>query len=96
MRRNRKLNEALLAGPVLGASRLLQERNMSYCRFENTYKDLQDCYDNWYGDDAYPEDDYEARDKDLSSTEANYRKRLYELCLEIVDTYGDDYDEGNF
>jgi hypothetical protein len=41
--------------------------NMSYCRFENTYHDLNDCYRN-------------IDDTDLSETEARFRKRLIELC----------------
>lgn len=46
--------------------------NMSYCRFENTYQDLLDCYHN-------------IDDTDLSETEARYRKKLIELCQLITD-----------
>ena len=49
--------------------------NMSYCRFENTYKDLQDCFNNF--------DD----DEDLSKREASFRIRLFQLCQDIVKTY---------
>ena len=52
--------------------------NMSYCRFENTLPDLQDCYDNW---DDNP---------DLSSHEKKAKARLLSLCKEIVEDYGDD------
>ena len=45
--------------------------NMSYCRFENTYNDLQDCFDNMHNE--------------LSESEDEYRKMLIELCQEIVD-----------
>ncbi len=43
--------------------------NMSYVRFENTYGDLQDCY--------------EAMDKDLSESEKKYRTKLIKLCSRI-------------
>ena len=45
--------------------------NMSYCRFENTYSDLEDCYHNWSGA--------------KSESEKRYRKWMLELCLKIVD-----------
>jgi len=48
--------------------------NMSYCRFENTYDDLRDCFHNW--------------DDDLSESEEDYRKRMIQLCEEIVAIYG--------
>lgn len=60
--------------------------NMSYCRFENTYKDLQDCF--------------EALDNmEISSeNEKYYAKKLLKLCGEISDQYEianmkDDYEE---
>ena len=52
--------------------------NMSYCRFENTYQDLQDCYDHM-------------DDEDLGGTELKYKNKLIELCTEISNaTYFDD------
>ncbi len=48
--------------------------NMSYCRFENTFKDLQDCYDNMDVDK-------------LSESEIKYKEKLIELCSEIHDNY---------
>jgi hypothetical protein len=45
--------------------------NMSYARFENTYSDLQDCY--------------EAMDDELSETEQNYRTKLIKLCSIITE-----------
>ena len=50
--------------------------NMSYCRFENTYRDLMDCYDNMENPIS-------------SNEEINYRKQLIKLCQEIVDQYAD-------
>ena len=53
--------------------------NMSYCRFENTSKDLQDCYDS-------------LTDKgmdDLSESERKCCKELISLCADIVDEFSD-------
>jgi len=46
--------------------------NMSYCRFENTYHDLKDCYKN-------------IDDQALSETEERYRQKLIDLCKEITE-----------
>ena len=51
--------------------------NMSYCRFENTYKDLLDCYRNI--DDA-----------DLSEDEKYYRDKLIQLAQKIYSENTDD------
>lgn len=45
--------------------------NMSYCRFENTYHDLRDCFRHW----NQPEND----------DEKSYKKELLKLCKEIVE-----------
>jgi len=47
--------------------------NMSYCRFENTYRDLVDCYTNM--------------EDELSESEYKYRERLIKLCKDLVDAY---------
>jgi hypothetical protein len=47
--------------------------NMSYCRFENTYNDLYDCYNNI--------------NDQLSDEEHSYRQRLVEMCQSIIDEY---------
>ena len=53
--------------------------NMSYCRFENTLSDLQDCYD------ALGEmGDYE---KELSESEAEAATGMIRLCRRIADDY---------
>ena len=62
--------------------------NMSYCRFENTYGDLQDCY-NALGNKSLDE---------LSKTEKKYAKELIKMCRDIADdfldeVYDDDSDE---
>lgn len=54
--------------------------NMSYCRFENTVGDLQDCYD------AMDE-------RDLSESEAKARRRLIALCVDIACDYGDEVNK---
>ena len=46
--------------------------NMSYVRFENTFRDLKDCWDNF-------------DDNDLSERETSYRKKLVELCVKIAE-----------
>lgn len=54
--------------------------NMSYCKFENTYNDLRDVYD-----------DFETASNE---TEKKYRKLMLKLCKQIVEEYGDvDFDE---
>lgn len=50
--------------------------NMSYCKLENTYNDLKDCYLNI--------------DDELSESEENYRKKLIKLCKEIAGYYEDE------
>lgn len=45
--------------------------NMGYCRFENTYKDLSDCWINW--------------DSDLSTEEAEAKEKMLELCKKIAE-----------
>lgn len=54
--------------------------NMSYCRMENTYIDLRDCYENW--------------DRSESDSEIKYRDKILKLCKDIVDGY-DVEEDGN-
>lgn len=49
--------------------------NMSYCRFQNTLRALQECKMNWGSDDG----------ETLSPAELNARQQLIELCTEITD-----------
>jgi len=53
--------------------------NMSYCRFENTYRDLQDCYHNV--------------NKSLSKDEAYYREKLLRNCEDILSEYDPELEE---
>jgi len=50
--------------------------NMSYCRFENTREDLQDCVDNWDSN------------KD-SRWEQSAKEQIIELAREIVRMEGE-------
>lgn len=58
------------------------QMNMSYCRFENTYGDLRDCYR------AMQEDE----NGDLSQSETEYKKKLIELCEEIVSDFSEEIE----
>lgn len=53
--------------------------NMSYCRFNNTLSDLEDCKD-------------ALENQDISSlAEKRKAKRLLEVCREIADNFDEDY-----
>ena len=52
--------------------------NMSYCRMENTFHDLQDCYDALSNGEV------------SSTSEKQYAKKLIELCKDIVNDFGDE------
>ena len=54
--------------------------NMSYCRFENTLRDLRDCFDNMDSND-------------LSESEFYARKQMIELCTVIASECEDLLDE---
>lgn len=56
--------------------------NMAYVRFENTYRDLQDCYNHM--DDSKP----------LSESERKYKGFLIELCCNIAEEYANDESVG--
>ena len=51
--------------------------NMSYCRFENTYADLYDCYEAFYEFD------------ELSESEKKYALKLIKLCADLVADHKD-------
>ena len=55
--------------------------NMSYVRFENTYRDLQDCY--LHMDEV----------EDLSSLEVKYRLWLIKLCVDIANEYAEELED---
>jgi len=49
--------------------------NMSYCRFQNTLSDLQDCLDH-------------LQDDDLSEAEERARQKLIKLCTSVAEDEG--------
>jgi hypothetical protein len=55
--------------------------NMSYCRFENTLKDLRDCNEHLFDD--------------LSEEESKARDELVKLCDDIARDSLDDLDYDN-
>ena len=59
--------------------------NMSYCRFQNTLVDLQDCMDELY--------ELDGDLSELSSAEKRAARSLIELCNEIVVSYGHIVDQ---
>ena len=50
--------------------------NMSYCRFQNTLRDLRDCY-------------YNISSDSLSKEEFEARKQMIEMCVDITAKYYD-------
>lgn len=57
--------------------------NMSYCRFQNTAKDLQDCLDH-------------IDDENLSAEENRAKARLVRLCQEIASLFDDGDADGDW
>lgn len=51
--------------------------NLSYCRMENTFGDLQDCWEFIRNQNAW---EFE----EMSQSEFNYMVRLVDLCHEIA------------
>jgi hypothetical protein len=51
--------------------------NMSYCRFENTANDLEDCFEHM-GDDI----------NELSKSETKYRLSIIQTAKEIIEDFG--------
>jgi len=65
--------------------------NMSYCRFENTYRDLVDCYD------ALGEaGSIEELESEAGQYEKEYIRKLVKLCKDISDEYSPNNDENGF
>ena len=61
---------------------------MSYCRFENTYHDLRDCFEAL--NDA---GSVESLEETSNEYEKKYIKKLVELCKIIADDFGDELCE---
>ena len=62
--------------------------NMSHCRFENTFKDLSDCYESMStGNNCLDQ---------LSEHEKKYAIKLVKLCRNISDDFLDEvYEKDN-
>lgn len=58
--------------------------NMTYCQFENTFGDLQECLKSMQNKNI----------DELSESEQKYRKKLIILCKNITDEFYDDYTNG--
>jgi len=56
--------------------------NMSYCRFGNTAKDLQDCVNNWELEENLEEDE------EPSEYEVRGKQQIIDLAKEIVEMEG--------
>ena len=61
--------------------------NMKHCMFENTYKDLQDCYD------VLTNDGIAETEENANKYEVEYIRRLVELCKDIADEFGDELED---
>lgn len=57
--------------------------NMSYCRFENTFKDLEDCYEALSNEGVV----------DLSVSELGYAKCLMKLMNEFLTDFKEEVNE---
>lgn len=62
--------------------------NMSYCRFQNTLKDLRDCRDRL--SELF---DYESGLQSLSKEEHRAARHLIGMCREIADDFEDSIGE---
>ena len=61
--------------------------NMGYCKFENTYNDLEECYE------ALSNDSIKALERDTNQYEKPYIRKLINLCKDIVDEFGEEAQE---
>ena len=60
--------------------------NMSYCRFQNTVKDLRDCEENIH--------EFLAETKEWDGGERKARRDLIEICVRIAEEYGAKDEDG--
>lgn len=61
--------------------------NMSYCRFENTYRDLLDCKEALAAGDGI-----EAQMEEAGERERPFVRDLVALCKEITMLYGEELE----
>ena len=53
--------------------------NMSYCRYQNVYQDLLECF--YHFEECF----YHFDEEPLSDSEASYKTRLIKLCKDIAE-----------
>jgi hypothetical protein len=63
----------------------MMARNMSYCRFENTLGELEDCYEAMSGYGG----------EDVEGSEKRARREMIKLCVTIAKEFGDELDEND-
>ena len=56
--------------------------NMKYCRFENTYNALQDCYEAIANSDESP-----------GVSEEKYKQKLIKLCYDVATDFSDETED---
>ena len=56
--------------------------NMSYCRFENTYQDLEEIYEALHNEGGV-----QGMEEEANQYEKPYIKKLIELCKEIAEDF---------
>lgn len=61
--------------------------NMSYCKFENTFNDLNDCLT------SLENSSIEELEENASTHEKPYIRKLINLCTEISQNYGEELDD---
>jgi len=62
--------------------------NMSYCRFENTYQDLEECYEALQNEGGV-----KGIEEEANQYEKPYIKKLIELCKDIVEEFEDELED---
>ena len=61
--------------------------NMSYCKFENTFNDLNDCLT------SLENYSIEELEENASTYEKPYIRKLINLCTEISQNYDEELDD---
>jgi len=62
--------------------------NMTHCRFENTYGDLQDCLD-----ELREQGSIQNTENECNQYDKQYVRSLVELCKEIADEFADELED---
>lgn len=62
--------------------------NMSYCMFQNTWRDLEDCYIKLHDKGGIKEAQSEANEH-----ESYYMKELVQMCKNITEDFGGELED---